>query len=115
MVSGGGSVWAPGSWHVPVESACSTRAVYVLLASPVCSADLHIFQHPRPAHFQGEVAFPFSHQVNGVYIVIFIPNVSNYTGNHFYLLVNNLINYITVKGFIFSQMNLVQELELFLS
>lgn len=84
-VLGGGGVWAPGPWHVPVESACSARAIHVLLASSVCSADLHLFQHPRPAHFEREVAFPFSHQVSGDYPVILIQNVSKYKRNHLFV------------------------------
>lgn len=65
VVPGGGGVWALSPRHVPLESACFACAVHVLLASSVCSADLHLFQHPRPARFQGEIAFPFSHQVSG--------------------------------------------------
>lgn len=62
-VPGGGGVWAAGSGYVSVEPAGPSSSLHVFLAPAVCSADLLLLQHQRPAYLEGEAAFPLSHQV----------------------------------------------------
>lgn len=61
--AGGRSVRASCFGNVTVEPAGPSSSLHVFLARAVCSADILLLQHKRPAYFQREAAFPFSYKV----------------------------------------------------
>lgn len=63
FLSGGRSVWPACFRHVPVEPAGSSSSLHVFLARALCSADLHLLQHQRPAYLKGEAPIPLSYKV----------------------------------------------------